>query len=100
MFGMDSNKTQGQEPPSPDGLPAGVIVSPDTLRPERIPPGQSRTRKWPILDASGPPAIDMAAWRFRMGGLVGKDVEWNWEDFVKLPRVRVFSDFHCVTRWS
>ena len=77
-----------------------MIVSPDTLRRDRIPPGQSRTRKWPILDASGPPAIDLAAWRFRIGGLVGKEVEWNWEEFVKLPRVRVFSDFHCVTRWS
>ena len=100
MFGMDRTKTKGDDPPSPDGLPADVIVSPDALRRDRIPPGQSRTRKWPILDASGPPAIDLAAWRFRIGGLVGKEVEWNWEEFVKLPRVRVFSDFHCVTRWS
>jgi DMSO/TMAO reductase YedYZ molybdopterin-dependent catalytic subunit len=100
MFGMDRTKTQGDDPPSPDALPADVIVSPDALRRDRIPPGQSRTRKWPILDASGPPAIDLAAWRFRIGGLVGKEVEWDWEQFVKLPRVRVFSDFHCVTRWS
>jgi DMSO/TMAO reductase YedYZ molybdopterin-dependent catalytic subunit len=100
MFGMDRTKTQGADPPSPDALPADVIVSPDALRRDRIPPGQSRTRKWPILDASGPPPIDLAAWRFRIGGLVGKEVEWNWEQFVKLPRVRVFADFHCVTRWS
>ena len=39
---------------------------------ERIPPGQSRTRKWPILDANGPPAIDKERWRFRIRGLVGK----------------------------
>ena len=25
---------------------------------------------------------------------------WTWEEFQKLPRVKVFSDFHCVTRWS
>src|SRR5947209_3766705 len=100
MSQMDRTKTQGDRPPSADGLPAGVIVSPDTQRRDRIPPGQSRTRKWPVLDASGPPAIDPSAWRFRIGGLVGKEVEWNWDAFVNLPRVQVFSDFHCVTRWS
>jgi DMSO/TMAO reductase YedYZ molybdopterin-dependent catalytic subunit len=100
MFGMDRTKTQQDTVPGPDNLPADVIVSPDTRRRDRIPPGQSRTKKWPILDASGPPAIDLSRWRFRVSGLVGKEVEWNWDSFVKLPRLRVFSDFHCVTRWS
>jgi DMSO/TMAO reductase YedYZ molybdopterin-dependent catalytic subunit len=100
MFGMDRTKTQGEAVPSPDAQPAGVIVSPDTRRPHRLPPGQTRTLKWPILDASGAPAIDLAAWRFQLGGLVGNDVAWSWDEFVELPRVRVFSDFHCVTRWS
>jgi DMSO/TMAO reductase YedYZ molybdopterin-dependent catalytic subunit len=27
-------------------------------------------------------------------------VEWNWEEFASLPRVKVFADFHCVTAWS
>jgi DMSO/TMAO reductase YedYZ molybdopterin-dependent catalytic subunit len=100
MFGMDRTKIQGEAAISPEGLPGDVIVSPDTRRAERLPPGQSRTRKWPILDASGPPEVDLAAWRFRIGGLCGKEVEWNWDAFVKFPRVRVFADFHCVTRWS
>ncbi len=100
MFGMDQTKTQSAGIPTPEGLPPDVVVSPDTRRAERIPPGQSRTKKWPILDASGPPAIDLTHWRFRMGGQVGKLVEWNWEEFAKLARVKVFSDFHCVTRWS
>jgi DMSO/TMAO reductase YedYZ molybdopterin-dependent catalytic subunit len=100
MFSADRTKNQVGDAPSPEGLPGNVIVSPDTRRANRIPPGQSRTKKWPVLDASGPPSIDLAAWRFRLGGLVGKEVEWNWDDFVKLPRIRVFSDFHCVTRWS
>ena len=104
MFWMDRSKDQGKDQgddvPSPQGLPPEVIVSPDTRRAGRIPPGQSRTRKWPVLDASGPPEIDLAAWRFRISGLVGKEVSWDWEEFLNLPRVRVFSDFHCVTRWS
>src|SRR5207245_258978 len=24
----------------------------------------------------------------------------TWDEFQALPRVRVFADFHCVTRWS
>jgi DMSO/TMAO reductase YedYZ molybdopterin-dependent catalytic subunit len=99
-MGADREKNQAAEAPSPAGLPANVIVSPDTRRADRVPPGQSRTRKWPVLDASGPPVIDLAKWRFRIAGLVGKEVEWSWEEFLALPRVRVFSDFHCVTRWS
>lgn len=97
---MDRSKQQGDEIPSPKGLAEDVVISPDVLRGQRLPPGQSRTKKWPVLDASGPPVIDLARWRFRIGGLVGKDVGWNWEEFVNLPRLKVFSDFHCVTRWS
>jgi DMSO/TMAO reductase YedYZ molybdopterin-dependent catalytic subunit len=100
MFGMDRSKQQGSQVPMPEGLPPDVIVSPDTRRAHRIPPGQSRTLKWPILDASGAPRIDLAQWRLRLNGLVAAPVEWTWEEFLALPRVKVFSDFHCVTRWS
>ena len=97
---MDRDKTQSDEILSPDGLSPEVIISPDTRRRERIPPGQSRTRKWPVLDASGPPAIDLGQWRFQVAGLVGQAVQWDWQEFTALPRVEVFGDFHCVTRWS
>src|SRR4051794_29537818 len=100
MFGMDKSKTQNDEIPSPANLSPDVIVSPDTRRPVRIPPGQSRTKKWPVLDASGPPPMDLARWSFRISGLVGKEVEWTWKEFLQLPRTKVFADFHCVTRWS
>jgi DMSO/TMAO reductase YedYZ molybdopterin-dependent catalytic subunit len=100
MFGMDRTKNQGEEIPVPAGLAPDVIVSPDAQRPQRIPPGQSRTKKWPVLDASGPPPIDLGVWRLRVRGLVGNPVEWGWEEFARLPRRKVFSDFHCVTRWS
>lgn len=100
MFGLKDPKTQEEPVRKPEDLPPDVIVSPDTRRIDRIPPGQSRTRKWPVLDASGPPQIARERWRFRIEGRIGRQVEWNWEEFQKLPRVKVFADFHCVTRWS
>jgi len=54
-----------------------------------------------VLDASGPPArLDLDDWRFTISGLVGKNFEWTWQEFLTLPRQKVFADFHCVTRWS
>ena len=100
MFAMDQTKTQGDEIAAPEAVPAGVIVSPDTRRPDRIPPGQSRTRKWPVLDASGAPKIDLTRWSFSIEGLVAEPRQWTWDQFLSLPRVKVFADFHCVTRWS
>src|SRR5689334_7770123 len=100
MFRMDKTKQQGDNPPTPEGLPDDVIVSPDARRAQRLPPGQSRTKKWPVLDAAGPPAIDMERWSFRLSGLVAHPLSWNWREFQELPRVKVFADFHCVTRWS
>ena len=91
---------QGDPVPQPDEAGPGVIISPDTRRSGRIPAGQSRTKKWPVLDASGPPKIDPNTWKLRIFGLVAQPVEWTWREFLELPRVRVFSDFHCVTRWS
>ena len=99
LFDRDP-KQQGDEIPGPHGLPGDVIVSPDTRRPNRIPPGQSRTKKWPVLDASGPPRIDSANWRLQLSGLLRNEISLTYDQFQKLPRVRVFADFHCVTRWS
>lgn len=100
MFGMDSTKTQDDSVLSPDSAAEGVIISPDTRRSNRIPPGQSRTKKWPVLDASGPPSINLEQWKFSVDGLVERPQVWNWQQFQELPRVKVFADFHCVTRWS
>lgn len=99
-FFTDRTKQQGAGVPGPEGLPPEVIVSPDTRRAERLPPGQIRTAKWPVLDASGPPQIDLSGWSFQMSGLVARPRSWSWAEFLELPRTRVFSDFHCVTRWS
>ena len=97
---MDRLKDQGDRVLTPADVPAGAVISPDTVRPQRIPPGQSRTKKWPVLDAAGPPTIDISHWKLKVTGLVENPFEVSWEAFNTLPRIRVFSDFHCVTRWS
>lgn len=100
MFGSHDKKTQPKEIPVPGDVPEGVIISPDTYRENRIPPGQSRTLKFPVLDAFGPPRINQEEWRLTITGLVHVPIAFNWEEFNALPRVKVFADFHCVTRWS
>ena len=48
MFGMDDTKIQGDEAPQPAGQPNDVIISPDTRRDKRIPPGSRERRNGPF----------------------------------------------------
>jgi len=66
----------------------------------RLPPGQAATLKWPVLQYGSVPRFDPARWDFRITGLVEQPVRLTWEDFNRLPKSTVSSDFHCVTRWS
>lgn len=77
-----------------------VIKSPDTEREDRIPPGQGVTEKWPVLHYGVVPKIDTSRWTFTISGLVEKERVLNYQEFMLLPMVRVFSDIHCVTGWS
>jgi DMSO/TMAO reductase YedYZ molybdopterin-dependent catalytic subunit len=103
VFSNHDPKLQEGEPARPEEQPESVIISPDTRRDNRIPPNQARTKKWPVLDTGVHPALGEVTsdvWRFSLSGLVEEPVEWTWREFKKLPRVRVFGDMHCVTRWS
>lgn len=88
------------EPRSPADVSGDVIVSADTRRENRVPPGQKRTRKWPVLHAGQVPLVDRSKWTLRVSGLVEHSMQWTWDEFASLPQVQVFGDFHCVTRWS
>jgi DMSO/TMAO reductase YedYZ molybdopterin-dependent catalytic subunit len=66
----------------------------------RVPPGQVETRKWPVLHAGRVPDVDLAAWRFEVGGLVERPFSLTWEELLGLPRQETLCDIHCVTRWS
>lgn len=91
---------QPGEPATVDSLPEDVLVSSDTRRTNRIPPGQTRTKKWPVLHAGRVPKVDESSWSLTVDGLVERPQTLDWSQFQQLPRVKVFADFHCVTRWS
>ncbi len=66
----------------------------------RLPPGQSLTRKFPVLHYGPVPAFNPATWDLRVWGAVEEEVRWTWDEFNQLPRSQITMDVHCVTRWS
>jgi DMSO/TMAO reductase YedYZ molybdopterin-dependent catalytic subunit len=67
---------------------------------DRIPPGQYRTEKFPVLHYGSVPKTDLATWDFRVWGDVDSPFTLTWDEFKSLPRKTVGTDIHCVTRWS
>ena len=95
----NDSKYQNGDAPAGKDLDDDVIVSPDTRRNNILPPNQVRTRKWPVLNATGTPEIPVD-WQLQIFGLVDTPLTLNKEEFQAEPRVKVFADFHCVTQWS
>jgi len=83
---------------NPGPRPADTRVSPG--QEPRLPPGQVKTDKWPVLHYGSVPKVDLSRWDLRVHGLVEHPQKWSWDEFRALPRVQVRSDIHCVTRWS
>jgi len=77
-----------------------IIKSPDSLRNNRVPPGQSLTKDWPVLHYGPVPRIDTSVWTLSVFGLVDKERKLDHQGFMSLSRVKVVSDIHCVTTWS
>ena len=84
-------KYQTGDPRKPDEITEADIISPDTRRENRIPPGQSRT-KMARTDAHGTPEVDLVKWTFEVDGLAEKPQTWSLDEFIQLP-ARVYADF-------
>lgn len=78
---------QGSGPPNRHGMP-------------KLPPGQTVTEKWPVLDLGRTPSIQPSKWELVVDGAVEHPLKLSWRDFLKLPQIKETSDFHCVTTWS
>ena len=68
--------------------------------PNRVPPGQILTTKWPVLHYGNVPRVDTATWTFTVSGLVARPFSISYDELVALPRTTVVCDMHCVTTWS
>lgn len=66
----------------------------------RLPPGQSLTLDFPVLHYGDVPQFDEKRWDLRVFGEVEQPMRWTWQEFLKLPTVKITCDIHCVTRWS
>ncbi len=67
----------------------------------RLPPGQSLTRKFPVLHYGPTPHYrDLSQWDLRVFGLVEEETTFSFEDILAMPKTQITVDIHCVTRWS
>ena len=67
---------------------------------DRLPPGQTLVKHFPVLSYGPAPRFNPAKWDFRVIGLVEQPLRFDWEQFRQLPLTKQVSDFHCVTTWS
>ena len=74
------------------GIPEGMH--------DRVPNGQYVTPKMPVMSLSYGPRLSTADWRLSVTGLVDREIELTWEDFLALASVAETVDFHCVTQWT
>ena len=89
-----------QETPSQaDGRPLGRGPKNRHGMPQ-VPPGQSITQGWPVLDLGRQPLVQPSQWELIVDGEVEEPLKLSWRDFMALPQFEDTSDFHCVTTWS
>jgi len=77
-------------------LLTGQVAPPE----QRLPPGQTLVRDWPVLDLGEQPVVTEARFRLDIDGAVAHPLSLNWTEFLDLPQQDSFSDMHCVTQWS
>jgi len=67
---------------------------------DRLPPGQYKTEKWPVLHYGQVPRFNKETWDFGITGLVERPLRLTYAEFMALPQMTITRDIHCVTRWS
>jgi DMSO/TMAO reductase YedYZ molybdopterin-dependent catalytic subunit len=70
------------------------------IDPDRLPPGQSPTIKWPVLTVGDTPQVSTDQWLLSVDGAVEEPYVLDWEAFTELAQTDWTGDIHCVTRWS
>jgi DMSO/TMAO reductase YedYZ molybdopterin-dependent catalytic subunit len=68
--------------------------------PERLPPGQYLTDRFPVLHVGDVPETDLGTWDLHLFGTVAPERRLTWDALRALPEAQVTCDIHCVTKWS
>jgi len=84
---MADDRPLGDGPPNRHGMP-------------RLPPGQTETQAWPVLDLGIKPKIPHEKWKLRVDGACRAPLTLDWAALMAMEQVDDVSDFHCVTTWS
>lgn len=68
----------------------------------RLPPGQAKTAKFPVVGEKAPlpAAFDLESWRLEVAGLVEGPRCWTHAELMALPQRERLVDIHCVTGWT
>ena len=84
---VSDTEPQGTGPRNRHGMP-------------KLPVGQTATKKWPVLDLGGVPAVTEKTWSLKVDGACERPFEIGFSELLELEQVHDTSDFHCVTTWS
>jgi DMSO/TMAO reductase YedYZ molybdopterin-dependent catalytic subunit len=71
------------------------------ISPDRLPPGQYFTERFPVLHAGSVPIYkDLSKWDLRIYGAVENEVTLTFDEVTQLEPLEITTDIHCVTKWS
>ncbi|MGA2013554.1 MAG: sulfite oxidase-like oxidoreductase [Solirubrobacteraceae bacterium] len=70
------------------------------IDPQRLPPGQSPTVKWPVLSLGATPRVATGEWLLSVDGAVAAPYVLRWAELTGAAQTDWVGDIHCVTRWS
>ena len=80
----------------------GRLLTGQTADParDRLPPGQTLVKDWPVLDLGQQPDVPEMKFRLDLDGAVENRLSLSFADYLALPIEESVSDMHCVTQWS
>ena len=68
--------------------------------PDRLPPGQYLTERFPVLHVGDVPTYAPGEWNLTVYGLVDHSFTIDLDELKAMPSVTLTFDIHCVTKWS
>ncbi|MCU1361433.1 MAG: sulfite oxidase-like oxidoreductase [Ilumatobacteraceae bacterium] len=70
------------------------------IDPQRLPPGQYLTDRFPVLHVGDVPTYAPGEWSLEVNGLVDHPFTLSLDELKAMPSVSLTFDIHCVTKWS